>query len=114
MSEAGELFMRKVKVLIGLFVVMLILSLDLGSIFSETSTEQTKEQNVKQESMFQFANLKHNLGCITFAVKNVVSQKTQSLTTKTADKYANAIANTTTKTVENAISQNQKEEAVKK
>ncbi len=106
--------MRKIKVLIGLFMVMLILSMDLGSIFSDTKTEQTKVESTQTESFFQFANLQHNLTCITSAVRNVISQKTQSITTKTADKYANAIANTTTKTVENVITKEQGKETAKK
>ncbi len=88
--------------------------MDLGSIFSDTKTEQTKVESTQTESFFQFANLQHNLTCITSAVRNVISQKTQSITTKTADKYANAIANTTTKTVENVITKEQGKETAKK
>lgn len=101
--------MRKIKVLITLFVIMLILSTDLGTFFSGTAgkeqvtqtTEATSEE--KNENIFQFAYLQHNLGCITGAIQSAIVSKTKSATSGLADKYTNAIADKTTETVEKAI-----------
>ena len=103
--------MRKIKVLITLFVIMLILSTDLGTFFSGTAgkeqvtqtTEATSEE--KNENIFQFAYLQHNLGCITGAIQSAIVSKTKSATSNFADKYTNAIADTTTKSVEKAITE---------
>lgn len=101
--------MRKIKVLITLFVIMLILSTDLGTFFSgnagkEQATqtaETTSEEN--NENVFQFAYLQHNLGCITGAIQSAITSKTKSATSSFAEKYTNAIADKTTESVEKAI-----------
>lgn len=105
--------MRKIKVLITLFVIMLILSTDLGTFFSGNAgkeqavqtTETTSEE--KNENVFQFAYLQHNLGCITAAIQSAITSKTKSATSNLAEKYTNAIADKTTETVENAIKEKQ-------
>lgn len=100
--------MRKIKVLITLFVVMLVLSTDLGTFFSDSSVKEqsvqtAKEDEEKNENVFQFAYLKHNLGCITSALQSAISSKTKSASENFADRYTNAVADATTKTVEKAI-----------
>lgn len=108
---------RKIKVLIGLFVAMLILSIDLGSLFAkDTALSAQMEQEVmeqetteNQESFFSFANLQHNLGCITGAIKSAVVEKTQVVTEKYAGKYDEAIAEVATKEVEKVITKSVKQ-----
>lgn len=113
---------RKIKVLIGLFVAMLILSIDLGSLFAKDTAlsaqmeQEVMEQEVmeqetteNQESFFSFANLQHNLGCITGAIKSAVVEKTQVATEKYAGKYDEAIAEVATKEVEKVITKSVKQ-----
>ena len=108
---------RKIKVLIGLFVAMLILSIDLGSLFAkDTALSAQMEQEVmeqetteNQESFFSIANLQHNLGCNTGAIKSAVVEKTQVATEKYAGKYDEAIAEVATKEVEKVITKSVKQ-----
>ena len=100
--------MRKIKVLISVFVMMLILSMDLGSIFSDTAEKPEQTVAEQESAVFEIANLQHNLGCITNAMKKAVSSKVSGAAEGVADKYANAVADTTTKTVENAIAEKTK------
>lgn len=109
-QENGGVFMRKIKILITLFVIMLILSTDLGTFFSGNAgkehveeTSETTEQ--KNENIFQFSYLQHNLGCITNAIQSAITSKTKSATSNFADKYTNAIAHKTTEAVEKAINE---------
>lgn len=104
----GGVFMRKIKVLVTLFVVMLVLSTDLGTFFSDSSVKQqsvqtAKDNEEKNENVFQFAYLKHNLGCITSALQSVISSKTKAASDNFANRYTNAVADVTTKSVEKAI-----------
>ena len=112
-QENGGVFMRKIKVLITLFVIMLILSTDLGTFFSgnagkEQVAETTETMGTAEdgnENIFQFDYLQHNLGCITNAIQSAITSKTKSATSNLADKYTNAIADATTKSVEKAITE---------
>lgn len=95
--------MRKIKVLIVGFVLMLILSMDLGALFTEGTVNDTQVESEENDAFFKFSNLQHNVGCITSAVKGAVMSKVSGVTNSAADKYANAVADATTKSVEDAI-----------
>lgn len=94
--------MRKIKILISLFVIMLILSMDLGTLFSKSAPDMTK-QNSQNQEIFDFENLQHNLGCIAGAIKSMIGIKTDDVALNLAGKYEEVIADTTTKAVEKAI-----------
>lgn len=97
---------RKIKILISLFVIMLVLSMDLGTFFSNVGNGTLVMEG---HEMFEFANLQHNLHCITDAIKTAVTTKKgdsedeKKEDTNLVDKYGNALADATTKAVENAI-----------
>ncbi|MCI8410281.1 MAG: hypothetical protein HFJ09_13590 [Lachnospiraceae bacterium] len=104
---------RKIKVLISLFVILLVLSMDLGTFFSNVENGVVV---AKGHEMFEFANLQHNLQCITGAIKAVVSTKNKTdkeQNTNLVDKYGNALADATTKAVEKAITSKDKQEKSK-
>lgn len=119
--EMGAFVMvRKIKILISLFVVMLILSMDLGTLFS---TGKDGIVTAEGHEMFEFANLQHNLGCITGAIKSAVVAKNDTVPeektekkedTNLVDKYGSALADATTKAVEDAIVAKNKESGVEK
>lgn len=98
---------RKIKILVTLFVVMLVLSTDLGSFFSKqpaSSQEvQVQEAGNENEEFFQFAHLRHNIGCITDAIKSMITNKTTAVIHDVSNQYSNALADTTTQAVEKAI-----------
>lgn len=95
--------MRKIKVLITAFILMLILSMDLGTLFTDGTVNDTKVETQDKDAFFKFSNLQHNVGCITSAIKGAVTSKVAGVTNSAADKYANAVADATTKSVEDAI-----------
>lgn len=95
--------MRKIKVLITGFILLLILSMDLGALFSGETVKETQVESQENDAFFKFSNLQYNVGCITSAVKGAVRSKVSSATNSAADKYANAVADATTKSVEDAI-----------
>ncbi len=102
----GGAIMRKIKVLITAFVLMLILSMDLGALFTNGTVSTTQVENQgedENDAFFKFSNLQYNVGCITSAIKGAVTSKIAGVTNSAADKYANAVADATTKHVENAI-----------
>lgn len=107
---------RKIKVLITLFVILLILSMDLGTFFSNIENGAVVAQG---HEMFEFSNLQHNLQCITGAIKMAVTDKNQTEKEKKkenanlVDKYGNALADATTKAVEEAITSKNKQEKLK-
>lgn len=100
--------MRKIRILLTSFVIFLVLSMDLGSIFAPQSATPQKVE-ASQEKMFDFANLQHNLGCIGNAVKGAVAQQVKGVTKDTADKYAQVVADQTTKAVEDVIEEKTQE-----
>ena len=108
-ERIGGVFMRKIKVLITVFVLMLILSMDLGTLFSDGTANNTQAETQEDDAFFKFSNLQHNLGCITSAVKGAVMSKVSGVTNSAADKYANAVADATTKSVEDAITKKEAE-----
>lgn len=102
-KRVGGVSMRKIKVLITAFVLMLILSMDLGALFTDGTVSDTQVKSQESDAFFKFSNLQHNVGCITSAIKGAVTSKVAGVTNSAADKYANAVADATTKNVENAI-----------
>lgn len=104
---------RKIKVLISLFVILLVLSMDLGTFFSNIGNGAIVEEG---HEMFEFANLQHNVQCITAAVKTAVTAKNQKdkeekkENANLVDKYGNALADATTKAVEKVITSKNKHE----
>lgn len=95
--------MRKIKVLITAFILMLILSMDLGTLFSDETVNDMQVEEQENDAFFKFSNLQHNVGCITSAVKGAVTSRVDGVANSAADKYANAVADATTKSVEDAI-----------
>ena len=93
-------FMRKIKILIGSFLILLVLSLDLGTIFSH---QPVKEREQTQTDYFTVKNVQHNVTCIALAVREMVMDKINLEKKGISDQYANAVAEQTTKTVEQAI-----------
>lgn len=97
---------RKIKILISLFVIMLVLSMDLGTFFSNVGNGAVAMEG---HEIFEFANLQHNLNCITGAIKMAVTGKNETgeeekkEISNLVDKYGNALADATTKAVEDAI-----------
>lgn len=89
--------MRKIKILITLFVVMLVLSTDLGGFFSKqpAHTQEMQIQQEEKEEFFQFAYLRHNLGCITDAIKSAITTKSSAAIHVVSDKYSNALTENT-------------------
>lgn len=107
---------RKIKVLISLFVILLVLSMDLGTFFSNIGNGGIAEEG---HEIFEFANLQHNIQCITGAIKTAVTAKNQTdkeekkEDSNLVDKYGNALADATTKAVEKAITSKNKQEKSK-
>lgn len=107
---------RKIKILISLFVIMLVLSMDLGNFFSNVGNGTLAMEG---HEMFEFANLQHNLHCITDAIKTAVtankgnSKDEKKENSSLVDKYGNALADATTKAVENAIIAKDKDKQAK-
>lgn len=105
--------MRKVKILITGFIIMLILSMDLGAVFSDTAKAENEVQATADEPIFKFSNLQHNVGCITSAIGGAFHAKVAGAANDTAEKYANAVADATTKNVEKAIIEKKQEKKEK-
>lgn len=95
--------MRKIKVLITTFILMLILSMDLGTLFTDGTAGDVQVESQENDALFKFSNLQHNIGCITSAIKGAVVSRVTGVTNSAADKYANAVADATTKSVEAVV-----------
>lgn len=103
--------MRKIKILITAFVIMVVLSMDLGTVFSGTShTDMQTEKTAEDEGFCSFSNLQYNVGCIKDCIVGTMHKKVADVADQTASQYAEAVADKTTKAVENAIKEDQKKD----
>lgn len=109
---------RKIKILISLFIVMLVLSMDLGTLFAPG---EERAIALEGHEMFEFSNIQHNVGCIAGAIKCAVVERGNTSEKKETEKkeapsltdqYGNALADATTKVIEDAINAKKDKEKV--
>lgn len=86
---------RKIKLVISIFVLLLVLSVDLGTFFTPAEERQAvacETENSKEENaMFSVKNLKRNLSCISGSVLAIFEKNGKNTMTDFAKKYDEAL-----------------------